>query len=309
MLKDIFYFLIFPGLLFAFAGGGFLSWFDRKVTARLQFRVGPPLLQPLYDCIKLFGKETIIPADSAKGLFFLAPVFAVAGAVLSCVLILLPAFGMTSGFTGDIIVVFYLLMIPSLSYIIGAIASGNPLAGLGASREMKLIIGYELSLLLVVAAVIMKAGNSISLNEIIAVQQQQGAFIGSLSGILLFIVAMMCVQAKLAFVPFDIADAETEIAGGIFLECSGTILAMVKIAKSVMLLAMPSFVAVLLLGGLHFKGIHILWSVLKILGVVLLITLVRNTNPRLTTGQSMRFFFIWMNLIAIVAIVLTYIGW
>lgn len=308
MLKDIFYFLIFPGLLFAFVGGGFLSWFDRKITARLQFRVGPPLLQPLYDFIKLLGKETIMPMDAAKTLFFLAPVFAVAGAVLSCVFIFLPALGMTAGFRADIIVVFYLLMVPSIGYIIGALASGNPLASLGASREMKLIIGYELSLLLVVAAVILKAGNAISIHEIISVQMKQGAFIGSISGVLLFIAAMMCVQAKLAFVPFDIADAETEIAGGIFLECSGIILALVKLAKYIMLLALPAFVVVILLGGFRLDGIHILWSVLKLLGVVLLITLVRNTNPRLTVGQSMRFFFIWMNLIAIVAIVLTYFG-
>jgi len=308
MFKDIFYFLIFPGFLFAFAGGVLLSWFDRKITARVQFRVGPPLLQPVYDFVKLLGKETIMPVDASRALFLLAPVLAVTGAVLSCVLILLPAFNMSQGFGGDIIVIFYLLMIPSLSYIIGATASGNPLAGLGASREMKLIIGYELSFLLVVAAVIMKAGFSVSLFDIMSIQQTEGAFIGSLSGLLLFIVAMMCVQAKLALVPFDVADAETEIAGGIFLECSGVILAMIKLAKYIMLFALPSFVIVILLGGFSFEGMQILWSVLKLLGVVLLITLVRNTNPRLTIGQSMRFFFIWMNLIAIIAIVLTYFG-
>lgn len=309
MAGHIFYFLIFPGLLFAGVGGGLLSWFDRKITARVQFRVGPPLLQPFYDFVKLMAKETIIPSNAARTVFLLAPILAVSGGCLSSVFILLPGFGISTGFKGDLIVVFYLLMVPSLSYIIGALASGNPIANLGASREMKLIIGYELSLLLVLAAVIIKAGNSISLGEIIAVQQQQGAFIGSISGILLFIVAMMCVQAKLAFVPFDIADAETEIAGGIFLEFSGFTLAMVKLAKYIMLLVLPSFVVVILLGGFRFEGIHILWSLLKLLGVVLLITLVRNTNPRLTIGQAMRFFFIWMNLFAIIAIVLAYFGY
>jgi NADH-quinone oxidoreductase subunit H len=308
MAGHIFNFLIFPGLLFASIGGGFLSWLDRKITARVQFRVGPPLLQPFYDFVKLLAKETIIPTNAARTVFFLAPFLAVAGACLSSVFVLLPAFGIAAGFKGDLIVVFYLLMVPSLAYIIGALASGNPLANLGASREMKLIIGYELSLLLVLAAVILKSGHSISLEEIVAVQQQQGAFIGSLSGILLFIPLMMCVQAKLAFVPFDIADAETEIAGGIFIEFSGMILAMVKLAKYIMLFVLPSFVVVILLGGFRFEGIHILWSVLKLLGVVLVITLVRNTNPRLTVGQSMRFFFVWMNLIAVIAIVLAYFG-
>jgi len=307
-MATVFYFLIFPGLLFASIGGGFLSWFDRKLTARLQFRVGPPLLQPFYDFVKLLGKETIISSEAAKTLFLLSPVFAVTGACLSSVLILSPVFGITNGFQGDLIVVFYLMMIPSVSYILGALASGNPIANLGASREMKLIIGYELSMLLVLAAVMMKAGNTVSLSEIIAVQQQQGAFIGSLSGVLLFIPLMMCVQAKLAFVPFDLADAETEIAGGIFLEFSGLTLALVKLAKYIMMLVLPAFVVVVLLGGFRLDGFHILWSVLKLLGVVLLITLVRNTNPRLTIGQSMRFFFIWMNLIAVIAIILAYLG-
>lgn len=307
-MAHIFYFLIFPGLVFASIGGGFLSWVDRKVTARLQFRSGPPLLQPFYDFVKLLGKETIVSSEAARSLFLLAPVMAVTGACLSCVMILMPVFGFGYGFQGDLIVVFYLMMIPSVSYIIGALASGNPLANLGASREMKLIMGYELSMLLVLAAVVLKAGHTVSLHEIIMVQREQGAFIGSLSGILLFIPLMMCVQAKLALVPFDVADAETEIAGGIFLEFSGMTLALVKLAKYIMMLVLPSFVVVVLLGGFRLDGIHILWSLLKLFGVVLLITLVRNTNPRLTIGQSMRFFFIWMNLIAIVAIVLAYLG-
>ena len=62
MAADLFYFLVFPGLLFAGITGGFLSWFDRKVTARVQFRKGPPLLQPFYDFFKLLlVKETILP--------------------------------------------------------------------------------------------------------------------------------------------------------------------------------------------------------------------------------------------------------
>ena len=290
-MAQVFYFFIFPGLLFASVAGGFLSWFDRKLTARLQFRVGPPMLQPFYDFVKLLAKETIVSSEAAKSLFLMAPVF-----------------GIGNGFQGDLIVIFYLMMVPTISYIIGALASGNPLSNLGASREIKLLIGYEFSMLLVLAAIILKAGNTVSIHDIILLQQQEGAFIGSLSGVLLFIPLMMCVQAKLAFVPFDLADAETEIAGGIFLEFSGLTLALAKLAKYIMMLVLPSFVIVVLLGGFRLDGIHILWSLLKLIGLVLLITLVRNTNPRLTVGQSLRFFFIWMNLIAVVAILLAYAG-
>ena len=135
MAVNLFYFFIFPGLLFTAVAGAFLSWFDRKITARVQFRKGPPLLQPFYDFFKLLlVKETIIPKNGSPLIFLMAPVFAVTGAVLAGVFILLPLFNITSGFRGDLLVIFYLLTIPSFSYIIGSLASGNPLAAVGGSK-------------------------------------------------------------------------------------------------------------------------------------------------------------------------------
>jgi NADH-quinone oxidoreductase subunit H len=72
-----------------------------------------------------------------------------------------------------------------------------------------------------------------------------------------------------------------------------------------MLFALPSMLITLLLGGFRFEGIGILWSVLKLILVLLLITLIRNTNPRVKINQAMRFFFIWMSLFALAAIVLS----
>ncbi len=309
MAENLFYFLVFPGLLFAGVVGGLLSWFDRKVTAWVQFRRGPVLMQPFYDFLKLLlVKETIVPARGSVLTFLSAPVLALSGASISAALILLPAFGITSGFRGDIIVIFYLLTIPSISYVTGALASGNPLASVGASREIKLLIGFELTLLLIFATVIMKSGMNISLYEIIAYQKQNGALIGSLSGVLLFIPLIFCIQAKLGMVPFDIAEAETELSGGAFIEYSGPPYAMIKFTKYIMLFVLPALAVVLLLGGLSLTGTSILWSVLKILAVVLLLTLIRNTNPRLKVGQAMRFFFIWMNALVLIAIILTYSG-
>jgi NADH-quinone oxidoreductase subunit H len=64
MAETLFHFLVYPGLLFAGVVGGLLSWFDRKVTAQVQFRKGPPLLQPFYDFLKLLlVKETILPSS------------------------------------------------------------------------------------------------------------------------------------------------------------------------------------------------------------------------------------------------------
>ncbi len=306
MLRDIFYFIVFPGLLFSAVIGGFLSWFDRKITARVQFRQGPPLLQPFYDFIKLLYKETILPARGSKITFLLAPVFGLFGATIAAVFILLPLFGIDTGFKGDIIVIFYLLTIPSLTYMITALASGNPLATVGASREMKLIISYELSFLLVVVAVILKSGLKISLYEILAYQSSSGVFIGSLSGILVFIAAIFCLQAKLGLVPFDMSEAETEITHGVFIEHSGSIYATVKLTKYIMIFILPAFIIALLMGGFNLEGIHILWAILKVLGVVLLLTLIRNTNPRLKINQAMKFFMIWINALIVIAIVLIY---
>ncbi|MBA4322764.1 MAG: hypothetical protein C0408_08105 [Odoribacter sp.] len=306
----LFYFLVFPGLLFAAVTGALLSWFDRKITARVQFRVGPPLLQPFYDFFKLLlVKETILPRHGSPLTFLMAPVFAVFGATMAGVFILLPLLNITTGFKGDLLVIFYLLTIPSFSYIIGALSSGNPLAAVGGSREMKLIMSYELTFLLFLAGVIMKGGQQIDLYTIIQTQQAGTPFIGSISGILLFIVGIFCIQAKLALVPFDMPEAETEITEGIFIEYSGVAYAMIKLVKYIMLFILPAFLIALLMNGFRLDGLNILWAVLKVLAVVLLLTLIRNTNPRVKIKQAMSFFFIWMNLFAVIALVLIFFGY
>jgi NADH-quinone oxidoreductase subunit H len=310
MAANLFYFLVFPGLLFAGVTGAFLSWFDRKITARVQFRKGPPLLQPFYDFFKLLlVKETILPKHGSPVVFLMAPIFAVFGATMAGVFIMLPLFNITTGFKGDLLVIFYLLTIPSFSYIIGALASGNPLAAVGGSREMKLILSYELTFLLVIAGIIMKCGQQIDLYTIIHTQQTGTAFIGSLSGVLLFIASIFCIQAKLALVPFDMPEAEAEITEGIFIEYSGSAYAMIKLAKFIMLFVLPAFITGLLMKGFRLEGIGILWAVLKILAIVLILTLIRNTNPRIKIKQAMSFFLIWMNLLVIIAIVLIYFGY
>jgi len=310
MAVYLFYFFIFPGLLFAAVAGAFLSWFDRKITARVQFRKGPPLLQPFYDFFKLvLVKETILPKHGSPMMFLLAPVFAVFGAVMAGVFILLPLFNITTGFKGDLLVIFYLLTIPSFSYIMGALASGNPLAAVGGSREMKLILSYELTFLLFVAAIIMKCGQQFDLYSIIHTQQAGTPFIGSVSGVLLFIIGIFCIQAKLALVPFDMPEAEAEITEGIFIEYSGAPYGLVKLAKYIMFFILPSFLIAMLMNGFTLQGWGILWTVLKVVLVVLLLTLIRNTNPRIKIKQAISFFAIWMNLLAVIAIVLIAFGY
>ena len=155
----------------------------------------------------------------------------------------------------------------------------------------------------------MKCDQQIDLYSIIQVQQSGTPYIGSISGIILFIVGIFCVQAKLALVPFDMPEAEAEITEGIFIEYSGAAYAMVKLAKYIMFFILPAFLIALLMRGFNLEGINILWAVLKVLGVVLLLTLIRNTNPRVKIKQAVKFFLIWMNLFAVIALILIFFGY
>ena len=303
----IFYFLFFGFLLTAIIGL-LASWIDRKVTAKVQYRVGPPLLQPLIDIVKLLGKETLIPAGSSKITFLMAPVIGFASVILVSTLLWINNIYPAKSFLGDLIVVLYLLVIPSISIIMGGFASRNPLASLGASREMKLILSYELPFILAVLVTVIKSGFTFRLGEILTFQAQNGAFVGSWSGTLALIVAIICMQAKLALVPFDIPEAETEIAGGPLIEYSGSGLAIYRLMKNMLMFTVPFFLIIVFIGGLRFDGIHLLYGVLKYIGLVALMTVIRNTNPRVRIDQAVKFFWGPMTIIAIIAIILALLG-
>ena len=191
---------------------GFLSkWIDRKVTARIQWRVGPPWYQPFADFLKLLGKETLVPETARRSGFLLAPLIGFGALVAASFILWQTILTPAQSFVGDLIVVYYLLLIPSIAIIWGGSSSGSPIGAIGASREMKLIIGYELPLAIALLVPVIKAGYSFRLSDITAYQASNGMFLGSLSGGLAFVVALLTIQAKLGLVPFDIAEAETEI--------------------------------------------------------------------------------------------------
>ena len=303
----IFYFLFFGFLLTAIIGL-LASWIDRKVTAKVQYRVGPPLLQPLIDIVKLLGKETLIPAGSSKITFLMSPVIGLVSVILVSTLLWINNINPTESFLGDLIVVLYLLVIPSISIIMGGFASRNPLASLGASREMKLILSYELPFILAVLVTVIKSGFTFRLGEILTFQTQNGALVRSWSGTLALIVAIICMQAKLALVPFDIPEAETEISGGVLIEYSGSGLAIYRLMKNMLLFTVPFFLIIVFMGGLRFDGIHLLYCVLKYISLVALMTVIRNTNPRVRIDQAVKFFWGPVTIIAIIAIILALLG-
>ncbi len=284
------------------------SWIDRKVTARVQARVGPPWFQPIADILKLLGKETLVPEGSGGTVFLLAPLFGLAGIALAAALLGHILLWPNEGFVGDIVVLVYLLIVPTMALIIGASASGNPIASVGAAREMKLILGYELPYLIVVATVICKSGFDFQLGNIVTSQSQNGLNIGSISGVIGFIVLLLSTQAKLGLVPFDIPEADQELMGGIITEYSGPPLAVIKITKAMLLAVMPLFMVALLMGGIHLQGLSILWSILKYVVIVVLVVLIRNTNPRIRIDQAVKFFWGPVTILALAGLVLSFWG-
>ncbi len=302
-MKTIFNYLIFPGFLFSACAGLIACWVDRKVTARLQWRQGPPWYQNFLDIIKLSGKEIIIP-EGAKFTFLLSPYMGLLSASLAAAILGMSIYSPSERFVGDLIVVLYLLIIPAVSLIVGAFSSRNPFASIGASREMKLVLGYELPFILVIVAIIIKAKGAIQFGSIIDFQAALGSNIASVSGVLAFIVAIFCMQAKLGLVPFDMSEAEQEIMAGVLIEYSGLPLAIFKLTKSLMLYIMPVFLIVLFLG----KDLSPLFLAAKYIGILVIIILIKNTNPRMRIDQALRFFWGPMTIIAVAAVILALLG-
>jgi len=308
IFTHLFRFVVFPGLLFTAVVGMVVSWVDRKVTARVQWRVGPPLLQPFYDFVKLLGKETVMPAGASRLAFLGAPLIGLAGVTLAATLIGSAVLYPRSSFTGDLIVVLYLLMLPALAVILGGAASQNPLASVGASREMKLVLSYELPLIMVLMVPIIQSGGMLKLSALAGYQVANGSFAWSISGILALVAAIFCLQAKLALVPFDQGEAETEIMAGAFIEYSGAPLAVFKLTKAMMMVVMPVFLVVMLWGGFGQTGGSALLGLVKYLVLVVIAILIRNTNPRVRIEHAMKFFWGPVSALAILAIAVALMG-
>jgi len=308
IVVPILQFLIFPGFLFTAAVGLLASWIDRKVTARVQYRIGPPWYQPFVDIVKLLGKETIIPDGSSQLLFLTAPLVGLAGVTLVSMLLWLSNLDPSVGFIGDIIVVLYLLTLPALSLILGGFASSNAIASLGASREMKMILSYELPFILALAVPIIKSNGALTIGGILSHQAANGIVVSSVSGAIALVVSILCMQAKLGLVPFDVAEAETELMGGPIIEYSGAPLAVFKLTKAMLLFTMPMFLIVAFMGGINLGGLSLLWGILKYVALLVAIVLIRNTNPRLRIDQALRFFWGHVTVLAVIGVVLALFG-
>ncbi|MBQ6466209.1 MAG: NADH-quinone oxidoreductase subunit H [Oscillospiraceae bacterium] len=310
------YILIFPGFLFCFLAGMLLSGIDRKLVARMQKRVGPPILQPFYDFFKLMGKETIVPAAASRTVFLMAPLVGLAALVVLQLFIPVFSFQAFSG-VADVIVILYLLLIPALAIIMGGAASGSPYAGVGLSREMVTVISCELPLVLVLLAVGKTVGDALgkgltfSLTDIAAYQAANGCLIAKASMIPAAIAMLLIIPGETGSHPFDAAEAETEICEGMLAEYSGPPLGVYKLSHSIKLVTLTTLFTALFLGGLG-TGILlvdglIVFAISVVLTVVC-ISLVHAVTARLKIEQIFKYYWTVVSGLALISLVLAWYG-
>ncbi len=296
-LKTLLYIFVYPGLVFLFVYATFCEWFDRKVYARLQNRMGPThtgrwgLLQPVADFVKLLAKEDIVPEKADKTLFSLLPVLGLA--IVATAMLLLPvwhynpAVGGFTSFSGDIIILLYLLSLPTLIFFLAGWSSTNVFSTVGGTRVLTMLFGYEVPLFLTVLSPALLAG-SWRLAEIARFFQARPVLLlVNLPG---FILAVICVQAKLERTPFDIPHAETEIVGGTFTEYSGKKLAFFRLMTDVEMVVSSGLLATVFLGG--FPGGFVLGLaqfIVKTLFVIFLLSLLRAATSRIRVDQVVSF--------------------
>ena len=315
-LQYLGYVLIFPGFLFCFLAGMLLCGIDRKLVAKMQKRVGPPILQPFYDFFKLCGKETIIPASASKTTFLMAPLVGLAALVV--IQLFIPVFSF-SAFSGmaDVIVILYLLLIPAMSIILGGAASGSPYAGVGLSREMVTIISCELPLVLVLLAVAKTVGSAMgtglcfSLSDIAAYQAMNGSLITRLSMIPAAAAMLLIIPGETGNHPFDAAEAETEICEGLLAEYSGAPLGVFKLSHAIKMLTLTSLFVTLFLGGLGTGIVALDGIILFLLCVVLTavsISFVHAITARLKIEQIFKFYWTLVTGLALISLVLAWYG-
>jgi len=315
-LWTVFHVLVFPGLLFCIVVGVLLAGIHRKLVARMQNRVGPPLLQPWYDFLKCCGKETIVPRHARRPIFLAAPVVGFAALVTAALFI--PVMNYSAFSTGaDLVVILYLLTLTGVCMIVGAAASGSPFAGVGLSREMVAMISYELPFVLVLLAVGTVAGErnimgcTFSLRNILDWQIANGPMLFKWSMIPAALAMLFVIPCEVGMHPFDVAEAETEICEGTLAEYSGAPLGVFRLTHIVKMYVMTALFCALFLGGLS-TGILVL-DIVIVAVLCLVITFVTMSIPhavcaRFKVEQVFKFYWTVVAGLALISLILVWLG-
>jgi NADH-quinone oxidoreductase subunit H len=250
ILVQIFYILIYPGLLFLLVFGMLYFGILRKLTARMQNRIGPPIWQPILDTIKLFGKESIQPEQAKTG-FTLWPIIALASVLVAGVLT--PIAGIVGlEVAGGFIVLIYFLLFGALAIYLAGFSSSNPFATVGSMRGVIQMIGYEFPFIVSLVVPILVA-NTLSPLAVNAFQLSAGSGTGLPWIGMVFPLAALAyfvsVLAKTELPPFHVPDAHTELVSGYSTEYSGFRLAIIELTRMVKVFVLVALGVAVFLGG------------------------------------------------------------
>ena len=313
ILMTLFHVLVFPGFLFVAVIGLLLAGIDRKILARMQKRIGPPILQPFYDFFKLLGKEPIVPHSANRTAYMLAPILGLVSLIVVALFIPIFSFSTFSG-NADLIVILYLLTVPAVALIIGGSASGSPFAGIGISREMVAMMAYELPLVIVLLSVAKKVGGDslcFSLQQIVEWQANNGCALFQWSLIPAALAMLLVIPAEVGTQPFDVAEAETEICEGPLVEYSGAPLGVFKLNTAMKMFIMTSLFTALFFGGID-TGILALNAVILvaicIVLTVLCMTLIHAITARLKIEHLFKFYWTVVAGLAALSLILVWLG-
>jgi len=305
--------------------GLFYKGIDRKLAAHMQGRIGPPLKQPFLDVRKLFVKENIVPENAIAWVFNLAPIVGLVATITILLYLPLGGFpalldGVLAG-KGDLLLVLYLLMIPSLAMVIGGFSSGSPYATVGAQREMATMIAYEFPLAIIIITIAWRlsiysgATNVFSLATISTIPLWGIAGpLGIIGLIILLFTLIIVTPAELSKIPFDSPEAETEIADGLTVEYSGRNLAMFYLTDGVKTVVMGSLIVALffpynlspLFGLSSYPAmiLDIVFFLVKLFIVILFsVTLLRIALARLKIDQVVYTYWVPLTLLGLIGLI------
>ena len=283
--------------LLALIVGIFFLGLARKIMARIHWRYGPPLIQPVIDMIKLFCQKSV----SHGPMFNLGIILSLAGSI---VIVLFLPFGRICPLSsaGGLLVILYIMLFIPLGAALSGGEGANPNISIGISRKLILSLGYEVPFLLILLAV-MTHYKTISLVEVVKAQQGTGWAIFSwplfLSGIAYFLV----LPAILGIRPFDMASAPQEIASGPMVEYGGKYLALLSIEHAFSLFIGIALFVNLFLGG---AGNPVTFFI-KMLVVFVVSLFINAVFPRFRIEQAIKFLWRWPTLLAFLGLVISLI--
>jgi NADH-quinone oxidoreductase subunit H len=284
--------LIFPGLLFAVPAAWFFLWVERKAVARMQGRIGPPFMQPLFDFFKLLGKTTP-PRSGVGGLLMrawpLIAVSAAAGAVG-----LLPVLPSSGGFEGDLILLLALLELPSMCVIAAGFSSRSIFGEIGSAREAVLSVSYNVVFLLAIVS-IAASQHTFRLEALALLPPSFLRYLGVAA-------ILVCLPAKLHLNPFSLPNAEQEIYSGPMIEYAGPELAMWELSHGLEWVAATGLVATLIAPPVPLWWLGAALFVVLSFVIVLLLSVLAAATARLQIDTTVRFYWQCTLIFAVLAI-------